>query len=130
MSAYITGLQRIPDKNNTQTSYYFYAVAGNANFDMKWTCLTLCGLTQPATALPLIVDKNNVDKGLASRFLWVFPKPVISTFASLNINQNAECQEDADQFQQLLGKPKKYYLSIIVSPGFMVIVTNWNFQHI
>ena len=41
--------------------FFYIAVGGNANFEMKWTCLTLCGLIQPATALPLIVDKNNVD---------------------------------------------------------------------
>lgn len=52
----------------------------------------------------LIVDQNNVDKGLASRFLWIFPKPVINNFASLNINQNAECESDAVQFKELIGK--------------------------
>ena len=83
---------------------FSFTVGGNANFEMKWTCLTLCGLNQPATALPLIVDRNNVDKGLASRFLWIFPKPVINNFASLNINQNAGCESDAVQFKELIGK--------------------------
>jgi len=41
---------------------FFIAVGGNENFEMKWACLTLCGLTQPAIALPLIMDKNNVAK--------------------------------------------------------------------
>ena len=71
---------------------------------MKHTCLTLCGLTQPSTALPLIVDRSNVDKGLASRFLWVFPKPVIGNFASLNIISNAQSENVAKDFETMLGE--------------------------
>ena len=78
-------------------------VAGNANFKMPRTCLTLCGMTQPATAAPLIVDKNNVDKGLASRFLWIFPKPVFKTFSALEVSANKEQKEAAENFTSHLG---------------------------
>ncbi|XP_044166755.1 uncharacterized protein LOC122946920 [Acropora millepora] len=80
------------------TSWSRQTVAGNANFKMPRTCLTLCGMTQPATAAPLIVDKNNVDKGLASRFLWIFPKPVFKTFSALEVSANKEQKEAAENF--------------------------------
>ena len=79
-------------------------VAGNANFKMPRICLTLCGMTQPATALPLIVDKANVDKGLASRFLWVFPKPIFEDFKSIELDANEECSQFAEEVSTHIGK--------------------------
>jgi len=70
---------------------------------MDRTCLTLCGMTQPATAAPLIVDKNNVDKGLASRFLWIFPKPVFKPFSALEVSSNQEDKDAAQNFTTHLG---------------------------
>ena len=61
----------------------YLLVAGSANFKMPSTCLTLCGMTQPATAVPLIVDKSNVDKGLASRFLCIFPNTSVQAIFCL-----------------------------------------------
>ena len=79
-------------------------MAGNANFNMPRTCLTLCDMTQPATAIPLIVDKNNVNKGLASRFLWIFPKPVFKPFQALELTASEEDQTAASNFTAHIGK--------------------------
>jgi len=46
------------------------------------------GMTQPATTAPLIVDKSNVAKGLASRFLWIFLKPVFNPFLAIKVPPN------------------------------------------
>lgn len=46
-------------------------------------------MPQPATALRLIVDKTNVNKGLASRFLWLFPKPSFKDFKSIELYAGA-----------------------------------------
>ena len=70
---------------------------------MPSTCLTLCGMTQPATAVPLIVDKSNVDKGLASRFLCIFPKPVFRPFSALEVSTNEQLKEDAENSARYLG---------------------------
>lgn len=46
---------------------------------------------------------------------WIpdsFPKPVINNFASLNIDQNAECLSDAVQFKELLVKTAFFLSSI------------------
>ena len=92
------------DKSSFSKNILFpFIVAGNANFNMPRTCLTLCGMTQPTTAAPLIVDKSNVDKGLASWFLWRFPKPVFKPFASLEISANQEHKEAAENFTTHLG---------------------------
>ena len=96
----------IPHKAFFSSFYYYYdgPVSGNANFNMPRTCLTLCGMTQPTTAFRLIVDKNNFSKGLASRFLWIFPRPVFSNFSSLQIHANEECSTTATEFTSIVGK--------------------------
>jgi len=63
-------------------------------------------MTQPSTAIPLIVDRNNVDKGLASRFLWIFPKPVFKPFQALELTASEEDHEAASNFTLHLGKNK------------------------
>ena len=55
-------------------------VAGDANFNMASTNLTLAGFTQPAVARNLIENAANFEKGLPQRFIWMFPKP---TYAHL-----------------------------------------------
>ena len=50
---------------------------------MDQTSLTIGGFTQPAVARPLIEMPANIEKGLSTRFLWVFPKPSYSKFSSL-----------------------------------------------
>ena len=61
-------------------------------------------MTQPATAIPLIVDKSNVDKGLASRFLWIFPKPVFKPFKALELTASEEDQLAASNFTAHIGE--------------------------
>ena len=75
-----------------------FTVSGNANFKIQCTCQMLCGMTQATTAAPLIVDKNNVDKGLVSCFLWIFPKPAFKKFASLEVSANEELKEASKNF--------------------------------
>lgn len=96
----------------TKQIFISFTVSGNANFKMQRTCLTLCGMTQPTTAAPLIVDKNNVDKGLASRFLWIFPKPVFKKFASLEVSANEELKEASKNFTIHLGNWQLHQLII------------------
>lgn len=50
---------------------------------MEQTSLTIGGFTQPAVARSLIEMPANIEKGLSTRFLWVFPKPCYSKFSSL-----------------------------------------------
>ena len=58
-------------------------MAGDANFNMKSTSLTVGGFTQPGVARALIEIPANTEKGLSQRFLWVFPKPLYEKFSSL-----------------------------------------------
>ncbi|XP_074641217.1 uncharacterized protein LOC141898966 [Tubulanus polymorphus] len=58
-------------------------VGEKANFTMETTGLSIFGMTQPSTAYSLITEKQNIDKGLTSRFLWLFPKPKFNTFEDL-----------------------------------------------
>ena len=45
--------------------------------------LTVGGFTQPAVARSLIELPSNIEKGLSTRFLWIFPKPCYAKFESL-----------------------------------------------
>ncbi|XP_044177155.1 uncharacterized protein LOC114970457 isoform X2 [Acropora millepora] len=97
------------------TAWSRQTVSGNANFNMPRTCLTLCGMTKPTTAFSLIVDKNNFSKGLASRFLWIFPRPVFNNFSSLQIHANEECSTTATEFTSIVAlysKAKGQYLRL------------------
>ena len=57
-------------------------VSGEANFAMS-TKLTVGGFTQPGVARSLIELPSNSEKGLSSRFLWFFPKPLYENFSKL-----------------------------------------------
>lgn len=57
-------------------------VTGDANFVMENTGLTIGGFTQPAVARALIETPSNIEKGLSTRFLWIFLKPCYSKFSS------------------------------------------------
>ena len=65
--------------------YYIimYIVSGEANFVMEQTSLTVGGFTQPAVARSLIELPSNIEKGLSTRFLWIFPQPCYAKFESL-----------------------------------------------
>ena len=66
--------------NNDHAYMYLY-------FCIKWWLQLFCSQLQilPATTAPLIVDKSNVAKGLASRFLWIFLKPVFKPFLAMEV---------------------------------------------
>lgn len=61
----------------------YASVTGEANFTMERTALTLGGFTQPAVARSIITMQGSAEKGLAQRFMWIFPKPVFEGFSSL-----------------------------------------------
>ena len=61
-------------------------------------------MTQPSTATPLIVDKSNVDKGLASCFLWIFSKAVFKPFQALELTACEEDEAAASNFTTHIGK--------------------------
>ena len=60
-----------------------YTVSGEANFEMKYTGLTIGGFTQPSVARSLIEQPTNVEKGFTQRLLWVVPKPMQVPFDML-----------------------------------------------
>ena len=67
---------------------YCYIVSGEANFVMDHTSLNVGGFTQPSVARSLIELPSNIEKGLSTRFVWIFPKPCYAKFASLEpVNQ-------------------------------------------
>lgn len=45
--------------------------------------LTVGRFTQPAVARPLIELSSNIENGLSSRVLWLFPEPCYSKFDTL-----------------------------------------------
>ncbi|KAJ7365227.1 hypothetical protein OS493_005322 [Desmophyllum pertusum] len=60
-------------------------------------------MTQPATALPLIVDNSkDANSPAASHFLWVFPRPVFLDFNSLVTDGHKESWDAAREFTVLL----------------------------
>ena len=63
--------------------FLLYLVTGDANFIMERTALTVGGFTQPSVARTLIEQQGSAEKGFCQRFLWIFPKPVFSTFKTL-----------------------------------------------
>lgn len=50
---------------------------------MPRTSLTVGGFNQPAFARTVIEMPGSAEKGLAQRFLWMFPKPVYGRFNTL-----------------------------------------------
>ena len=50
---------------------------------MSLTMLTVGGFTQPSVARSLIEQPSNSEKGLSSRFLWLFPNVVYGNFDDL-----------------------------------------------
>lgn len=50
---------------------------------MDRTSLIVGGFTQPIVARGMIEQPGSIEKGLAQRFLWMFPQPVFAEFASL-----------------------------------------------
>ena len=50
---------------------------------MERTSLVVGGFTQPIVARTMIEQPGSTEKGLAQRFLWIFPQPVFSEFSEL-----------------------------------------------
>lgn len=50
---------------------------------MEKTSLSIGGFTQPAVARSLIELPANIEKGLSTRFLWIFPQPCYAKFETL-----------------------------------------------
>lgn len=61
----------------------YFAVSGEANFEMKLTGLTLGGFIQPSIARNLLEQPTNVEKGLCQRFMWFVAKPTAVPFDDL-----------------------------------------------
>lgn len=58
-------------------------VTGDANFAMERTSLTVGGFTQPMVARQMIEQQGSTEKGLAQRFMWMFPQPLFTKFSNL-----------------------------------------------
>lgn len=58
-------------------------VTGDANFIMERTSLTVGGFTQPMVARQMIEQQGSTEKGLAQRFMWMFPQPLFAKFGNL-----------------------------------------------
>lgn len=65
--------------------YNIFSVAGDANFSMDVTSLTVDGFNQPAVARSLIELTGKAESGFSQRFLWFFPKPVYGKFHTYDI---------------------------------------------
>jgi len=50
---------------------------------MERTSLVVGGFTQPLVARSMIEQPGSTEKGLAQRFLWMFPQPVFEEFSQL-----------------------------------------------
>ena len=50
---------------------------------MERTSLVVGGFTQPIVARSMIEQPGSTEKGLAQRFLWLFPQPVFEDFSEL-----------------------------------------------
>jgi len=50
---------------------------------MERTSLVVGGFTQPVVARQMIEQPGSTEKGIAQRFLWLFPKPVFEDFGTL-----------------------------------------------
>ena len=88
---YIYALNRV-----LQFIHIVHLVSGDANFMMDQTSLTIGGFTQPAVARSLIELPSNIEKGLSTRFLWIFPKPCYAKFSTL--------EQIDEKFSDSLGK--------------------------
>jgi len=62
---------------------FLHIVTGEANFSMERTSLIVGGFTQPVVARQMIEQPGSTEKGIAQRFLWLFPKPVFEEFSTL-----------------------------------------------
>ena len=61
----------------------YLVVSGDANFEMKYTGLTVRGFTQSAVVRTLMELPTNAEKGFSQRFLWYIPKPNTVRFDDL-----------------------------------------------
>lgn len=52
---------------------------------MEKTALIVGGFTQPNSARSLIELPASIEKGLAQRFLWMFPPPSFAKFSTLEL---------------------------------------------
>ena len=84
--------------------WYSNLVTGNANYRMTQTSFTLMGFTQPQTALTIIEDAQNNEKGFTSRLLWFFPKPVFCCLkdTELTPEESAQVRKFKDQLGMIM----------------------------
>jgi len=50
---------------------------------MERASLIVSGFTQPVVARQMIEQPGSTEKGIAQRFLWLFPKPEFEVFSTL-----------------------------------------------
>ena len=50
---------------------------------MERTSLTFGGFTQPSVVKQLFEQQASTEKGLTQHFLWIFPEPSFSDYATL-----------------------------------------------
>ena len=93
-------------------------VSGDANFDMD-TSLTVGGFSQPSVARMLIEQSASAEIGLIQRFLWCFPKPSYSKFATL--------QKVDKDFTDTLGKGLPE--CGVLSPSLSLSLSLWIHTH-
>lgn len=82
-SDYFAKFNKISCTQHFVESVYIILLTGEANFEMDHTSLTVGGFTQSAVARSLIELPSNIEKGLSTRFLWVFPEPCYTKFQEL-----------------------------------------------
>ena len=76
---------------------------------MDRTALTVGGFTQPSVARALIELPASIEKGLTSRFLWIFPKPSFAGFSTLELVE--------EEFSHYLGEFKKAHTCTYTHTG-------------
>ena len=80
---------------NVSILSFLILVSGDANFHMERSALTV-GFIQPSVAKGLIELPASVEKGLAQRFLWIFPRPSFAKFETLELVE--------ERFSSYIGK--------------------------
>lgn len=95
-AVYVTSNFPITLNINVSILSFLILVSGDANFHMERSALTVGGFTQPSVAKGLIELPASVEKGLAQRFLWIFPRPSFAKFETLELVE--------ERFSSYIGK--------------------------
>ena len=95
---------------------------------MKRTSLTVGGFTQPSVAKQLFEQQASTDKGLTQRFLWIFPEPSFSDYATLEpVDKNFYNDTGKLYFFLIFGCPDKAELKIMSKLGFPYKCSSQNY---